>query len=141
MRHYTPSLNLYYALKQLRECPYEAIKPAFCEPHPKSGHVTYNVSDFVWVTVDVRYLFTGDTAINICVTNLNTQVGRMEFRWSIPVEMSTVILNYMSGVSTDPNISEPNRWLTMLEFMLNRAAPFGYEPDRDISNPRRLTTA
>jgi hypothetical protein len=125
----------------MRRCPYDAIKPAFTVPYPAAGYVTHKVSDFVWVTVDVRYLFTGDTAINIKVTDYNTRVGRMDYHWSVPMSLSTVILNYMSGVSTDPNISEPNRWLTMLDFIIENSPPFGYEPDRDTSHPRRLTTA
>jgi len=137
----TKPLNLYYALQQMRRCPYDAIKPAFTVPYPAAGHVTCMVSDFVCVTVDVRYLFTGDTAINIKVTDYNTRVGRMDYHWAVPMSLSTVILNYMSGVSTDPNISEPNRWLTMLDFIIENSPPFGYEPDRDTSHPRRLTTA
>ena len=140
MNRPTP-LNLYYALQQMRRCPYDAMKPAFTVPYPGAGHVVHTVSEFVRVTVDVRYLFTGDTAINITVTNYNTRVGRMDYHWSVPMRLSTVILNYMSGVSTDPKISEPNRWLTMLDYIIENSPPCGYEPDRDTSHPRRLTSA
>lgn len=136
-----PSLNLYYALQQMRRCPYEAIKPAFTTPFPEPGRVTHAVSEFVRVTVDVRPLFTGDVSISITVTNYNTRVGRMDYHWSIPMRLSTVIINYLSGVTTYTNETEPNRWLTMLDYIIENSPPFGYEPDRDTSHPRRLTTA
>ena len=129
MNRPTP-LNLYYALQQMRRCPYDAMKPAFTVPYPGAGHVVHTVSEFVRVTVDVRHIFTGDVAINITVTNYNTRVGRMDYHWSVPMRLST-----------DPKISEPNRWLTMLDFIIENSPPFGYEPNRDTSHPRRLTTA